>query len=263
MQGMNQKRGFRWWIIPILVVAAVVYVYSWNLTEINLPKFFSNMGNAGHILKGLINPDFSIAGETARDLLKTFLMALLATSFAIIFAIPVSFLGARNIMGKGIVGTLIYGFVRTILNIMRSVEPIIMAIIFGVWVGIGPFAGVLALMMHSIASLGKLYSEQIESIDPKPIEAIVAAGGSKFQQIRYAVIPQIIPPFIAFTIYRWDINIRMSIIIGMVGGGGIGQPLFQYTGLMLWRKAGMVLWMVVALVWIMDYASSKLRERIV
>ncbi|MCL4256038.1 MAG: ABC transporter permease subunit, partial [Anaerolineae bacterium] len=111
--------------------------------------------------------------------------------------------GAR---GNFPLGTVIYNTTRTILNTLRSIEPLIMGLVFVVWVGIGPFAGVLALALHSVASLGKLYSEQIESIDAGPIEALQSTGANRLQTIMYAVVPQIIPPYIAFTMYRWDIN---------------------------------------------------------
>src|SRR5690606_22395767 len=107
---------------------------------------------------------------------------------------------------------------RTFFNLTRSVEPLILATIFAIWVGFGPFAGVLALTISTIANLGKLYSEAAESIDPGPIEAITATGGTRLQVIWYAVVPQIVPPYISFTVYHWDINVRMSTIIGFVGG---------------------------------------------
>ncbi len=121
----------------------------------------------------------------------------------------------------------IYMIVRTLLNIVRSIESLIIAIVFVVIVGLGPFAGVLALAVHSVAALAKLYSEVIEGIDPGPIEAIRATGANWVQVVRYAVIPQIVPPFTAFTIYRWDINVRSATIIGFVGGGGIGFLLIE------------------------------------
>ena len=123
--------------------------------------------------------------------------------------------------------------------------------------------GVLALGLHSIASLGKLYSEQIESIDPGPIEAITATGASPLQVVRYAVVPQIVPPFIAFTIYRWDINVRMSTVIGMVGGGGVGFLLIQYINLLQWRQAATAVWGITIVVAAMDYFSAKVREKVV
>lgn len=264
-QGIKRPKRFyqKWWVFPILLAVLAIYILAWNLTEIDLVKFFTNMPKAKRIVWGLLRPNLEIFSTTLIDVLKTLLMALMATTMAIFIAVPISFLGARNLISGHPVGTVIYYVVRTILNILRSIEPLIMAIIFAVWVGIGPFAGVLALAIHSIASLGKLYSEQIENIDPGPIEAVTATGASRFQVIVYGVIPQIVPPYLSFTIYRWDINVRMSIIIGAVGGGGVGQPLFQYIGLLKWRSAGMVLWLVVALVWLMDFASAKLREKIV
>jgi len=147
--------------------------------------------------------------------------------------------------------------------VFRSIEPLIWAMIGVAWVGLGPFAGVIALTVHSIAALGKLYSEAIESIDTGPIEAIQATGATWMQTIIYAVIPQIIPPFLSFTIYRWDINVRMSTIIGAVGGGGIGFLLFQWIRLTDWSNAGIAVWMIAITVMIMDYASAELRERLI
>jgi len=196
-------------------------------------------------------------------ILETIFLALMATTIAVIFAIPVSFLAARNLMIGNPVTMVIYYAVRTVLNIQRSIEPLIMAIIFVVWVGLGPFAGVLALAVHSIAALGKLYSEAVESIDPGPIEAIVSTGANRLQTIVYAVIPQIIPPYIAFTIYRWDINVRMSTVIGFVGGGGIGYLLQQWIRLLKYEEAGAAVWAIALVVAIMDYASAKVREKIV
>jgi len=160
-------------------------------------------------------------------------------------------------------GMAVYNTSRTILNALRSIEPLIMGIVFVIWVGIGPFAGVLALTLHSIASLGKLYSEQVESIDPGPLEAIQATGANRLQTIIYGVVPQIVPPYIAFTMYRWDINVRMSTIIGFVGGGGIGFLLKQQIDLVRYKQAGVAMLAIAVVVSILDYASATLRERIV
>lgn len=160
------------------------------------------------------------------------------------------------------VGKLIYGVVRFVLNATRSIEPFVWALIFVTWFRLGPFPGTVALLVHSVAALGKLYSEQIESIDPGPLEAIRATGANELQTVVYAVIPQIIPPFISFTIYRWDINVRMSTIIGLVGGGGIGQMLFQYQNLGQWRKTSVAVILIVAVVMTLDNISAKIRERI-
>lgn len=177
---------------------------------------------------------------------------------AVIGAVAGALAGTR---GNFPIGTVLYSTTRTVLNALRSIEPLIMGLVFVIWVGIGPFAGVLALTLHSIASLGKLYSEQIESIDTGPIEALQSTGANRLQTIMYAVVPQIIPPYIAFTMYRWDINVRMSTIIGFVGGGGIGFLLQQQINLLRYRDAGVAVLAIAIVVSILDYASAAIRER--
>ncbi len=160
-------------------------------------------------------------------------------------------------------GMVVYSITRTILNALRSVEALVMAIVFVIAVGIGPFAGMMALGLHTIVSLAKLYSEQVESIMPGPLEAITATGANRLQTIIYAVIPQIIPPYISYTMYRWDINVRMSTIIGFVGGGGIGFLLQQNINLLNYRAASTQMIAIAIVVSIMDYISSQLRERVI
>ena len=161
------------------------------------------------------------------------------------------------------IGYIVYSLVRGFFNLFRSIETLIWVLVFAVWIGYGnPFAGVMALVVHSIAALGKLYSEQVESIDSGPIEAILATGGSRLQIIRYAVIPQVIPSFLAFSLYRWDINVRMATIIALVGGGGIGDLLFYYRNQGDWSQVGAVAIAMIAVVWTLDYISGRVRERI-
>ena len=145
-------------------------------------------------------------------------------------------------------------------KIMRSMEPIIWAIIFSVWVGIGPFAGMLALVVHTVASLTKQYSEQIEDVNSGPIEAISATGASRIQVLWFAIVPQCVIPFLSFTIYRWDINVRMATIIGFVGGGGIGTLLTQYQGVAKYNEVGTLVILITAVVWILDVVSARVRE---
>ena len=161
------------------------------------------------------------------------------------------------------IGMVGYSIMRTILNAIRSVEPLVMVIVFVVWVGIGPFAGALALALHTIAALAKLYSEQVESIASGPLEAIQATGANRLQTIIYAVVPQIIPPYISFTMYRWDINVRMSTIIGFAGGGGIGFLLQQNINLLDYRAASVQMLAIAVVVASMDYISSEVRNRFV
>jgi phosphonate transport system permease protein len=206
---------------------------------------------------------FSDVSKTVFNLsLVTLLMALLATSLGSLLAIPLSFFAARNIMGESAFGrTVYYGF-RTAFNLFRSVEPMILVLICAAWVGAGPFAGVLALALNNIPNLGKLFSETIEEIDTGPVEAITATGANRLQTLIYAIVPQLTPKFLAFILYQWDINIRMSTVIGFVGGGGIGQQFRLWVGLNQYAAAGTATWAIVIMVWSMDYLSARAREQL-
>lgn len=161
------------------------------------------------------------------------------------------------------IGLVVYYISRTIFNSLRSIEPLVMVIVFVVWVGLGPFAGALALAVHTVAALAKLYSEQVESISEGPIEAVKATGATRLQTVVYAVAPQIVPPYIAFTLYRWDINVRMSTIIGFAGGGGIGFVLQQNIRLLNYSAASVNMLAIAIVVASMDYLSSSIRQRVV
>jgi phosphonate transport system permease protein len=195
------------------------------------------------------------------NIIVTVFMALLATTAGTIVAAPISFLAARNIMGRNWLGTTVYTIVRAILNITRSYESLVLATVFALWVGFGAFAGVLALTVVTIASLGKLFSEAVESIDAGPIEAVSATGANPVEVVRFAVVPQIIPDFISFIIYHWDINVRISTILGFVGGGGIGFYLSQRINVLEYQKAGTAIWAIVIVVWAMDFLSAEVRKR--
>jgi phosphonate transport system permease protein len=194
---------------------------------------------------------------------ETILLAMMGTIFGIVISVPLSFFGAANLMLGTPLGRVAYVVTRTLFNLGRSIEMLILAVIMVVVVGIGPFAGVMAIVLHSIGAMGKLYSEAIESIDPGPIEAITATGASRFQAVLFGVIPQVVPQFLAFTMYRWDINVRMSTVIGLVGGGGIGFLLTQYMQLLQWSQAATALWLIAIVVIAMDYASAAIRARLV
>ncbi|MBA2450144.1 MAG: phosphonate ABC transporter, permease protein PhnE [Chloroflexi bacterium] len=198
-----------------------------------------------------------------QKMIETIFLALMGTTFALIVSIPLSFLGARNLMQGSRVGWALYYATRTLFNVLRSIETLILAVIMAVVVGLGPFAGVMAIVIHSIGAMGKLYSESIESIDPGPIEAITATGANRFQVVLFGVIPQVVPQFLSFTMYRWDINVRLSTVIGLVGGGGIGFLLIQYINLLQWNQAGAALWLIGITVIVMDQASAIIRARLV
>jgi len=209
-----------------------------------------------------------VASQTLKDVLDamfvTIFMALIATTIGTIFAVPLSFLAASNITRKGWIGTAVYYIVRAFLNIIRSYEPLVLATIFAMIVGFGsPFAGVIALSITTAASLGKMFSESVEGIDSGPIEAVTATGANKLQVVMYAVVPQIIPDFLSFTIYHWDINVRISTIIGFVGGGGIGYFLSQRINTLQYSQAGTALLAIILVVWALDFLSSEIRKQLV
>ena len=250
------------WGIALALIIAGTLAAGIFLTEINLVSFFTKAGKSGLVWRRLFSPDWNELGSGLGLLIETIFMALMATLFAIAVSVPLSFLAARN-LARGIVRRSIYTVLRIVLSVIRSIEPIVWAIVFVVIVTPrrAAFAGVLALWIHSIADLTKLYSERLESIDPGPVEAVTATGASRLQVILYGIVPQIVNPYISFTLYRWDINVRMATIIGVVGGGGIGQMLYQYTRLWYWERASVLILLIIATVWIMDYTSSKLRAR--
>jgi phosphonate transport system permease protein len=249
---------FGWFLFNITFIAG------WIVTKLSVVDLFSYEGIEGarRIFGSLFQPEFGIFDDALFAIIETIYIALLATLISIPPTLILSFFTARNLMKENRLSFAVYYILRIILNFIRSIEPLIWAIIFSVWVGIGPYAGMIALLVHTIASNAKLYSEAIENIEEGPVEAISATGANKMQVVWYAVVPQIVLPFLSFTIYRWDINVRMATIIGLVGGGGIGTMLMQYQGLARWHEVGLIVLMIAFVVWVMDYISAKIREAI-
>ncbi|WP_206611177.1 phosphonate ABC transporter, permease protein PhnE [Halobacteriovorax sp. HLS] len=246
------------------VILIVTFISGLHISQVSIREFLSESGlhGARRIFTALFRPNFAIIEDALFAAVETIYMAFIATAVALPVAFLLAFFAARNLMKNSKFTLAIYSVVRFFLNVSRSIEPLVWAIIFSVWVGIGPFAGMLALSLHSISSLSKLYSEQIENISNGPIEAMTATGAHPIQVIWYGVVPQIVLPYLSFTIYRWDINVRMATVIGLVGGGGIGTMLMQYQGLAKWNEVGLLVIIIAAIVWIMDYLSSKIREAI-
>ncbi|MFN8422090.1 MAG: phosphonate ABC transporter, permease protein PhnE [Anaerolineae bacterium] len=212
---------------------------------------------------GPLTPSASLR-ITLSKMVLTILMALMATTFGALLAMPLSFLAARNIMGSGGIGRTAYGATRFFLSAVRAIEPALLVQVFAAWVGVGkPFPGVLALIGVTLANLGKLFSEALEDIDAGPLEAMRAAGANRLQVLRYGVVPQVVPAWLAFGFYHWDINVRLSTIVGLVGGGGIGYYLSQWMNTTQWRKASVALLGIVVVVTTMDTLSARLRERLV
>lgn len=258
--GMKKVKSL--WKYEAAFAILLSIVMAWVIVELKPLAFFTQASNTTSILKGIFNPNPAELVPMLAALVETIYLALLATVLAIPFAFLLSFFAAKNLMFGSVPGKIAYFAIRTLSTIFRSIEAIVWAIIFVVWVGIGPFAGMLALWIHSIAALIKLYSEQIENIDPGPVEAIKATGASTLQIWRYAVAPQILAPYLAFTIYRWDINVRMATIVGFVGGGGIGLALYQQQQMLSWRNVGLIMWLIALVVWIMDMFSGYIREKL-
>jgi phosphonate ABC transporter permease subunit PhnE len=234
----------------------IMAILSWVGAIIAFVVSFSMLNVGRALIEGTLPPD--VPAFTLLNLTISQYVAQAMLIGAVLGGVAGALAGTRVNFP---IGDVLYNVTRTILNALRSIEPLIMGIVFVIWVGIGPFAGVLALALHSIASLGKLYSEQIESIDSGPIEAVQSTGANRLQMIMYSVVPQIIPSYIAFTMYRWDINVRMSTIIGFVGGGGIGFLLQQQINLLRYREAGVAVLAIAIVVSILDYASAAIRER--
>lgn len=254
------KTFWGWQLLITFVVTCIAGAYQ---TDFSIYELTDEAGFAGarRLFAGLAQPNFEVLPLAIIKIIETIFIAFMATAIAIPVAFLMSFVCAKNIMTHPLAFAA-YGILRTILNVTRSVEPLIWAIIFSVWVGIGPFAGMLALMLHSVASLAKQYSELVESVSEGPIEGIRSTGAGSIQTIWFAIVPQVMLPYIAFTIYRWDINVRMATIIGLVGGGGIGTMLIKYQGQAMWAEVGCIILVIAVIVWLMDTASAYIREAI-
>jgi len=247
--------------IAVSVAALLITTFAVTIEGGTWERFLKNPSKAGRIFGALLNPTFQFWKDAVFKLFETIYMAIMATLIGVLVAAPLSFFAARNLT-RTPVAKLFYMLIRGVLSFFRSIEPIVWAIVFLVWVGPArnPFAGFLALLIHSIADLTKLYAERIESIETGPVEAITATGGNWLSVLRYAVVPQIINPYISFTLYRWDINIRMSTIVGLVGGGGIGQLLLMLLQAQRFSDAAICVYLIALLVWGIDTLSSKLRQ---
>lgn len=249
------------WGWQTMITFAITFVIAIVVTKFSIVELLNEDGFAGaqRLFSGMANPNLDLLPSAILNVIETIFMAFLAMCLATPIAFILSFLCAKNIM-KHPVAFAVYTVLRILLNVTRSVEAMIWAIIFSVWVGIGPFAGMLALMIHSIASLAKQYSEMVETVNDGPIEGIMSTGANKLQVIWFAIVPQVILPYISFTVYRWDINVRMATIIGLVGGGGIGTMLIKYFGQAMWPEVGCIILVIAVVVWLMDTSSAYIRE---
>ena len=252
------------WGVQMLVVVAITTIVGIKTTEIDIIKLLEadRFHHAMRLFGELFTPDWSILPKAIVKVVETIYIAFIATVIAVPIAFVLSFMMARNIMGGTKLGFATYAGLRTIFNVSRSIEPVLWAIIFSIWASFGPFAGMLALLVHSVASLAKQYSEIVEGIEDGPVEGIESTGASRLQVIWFAVVPQVVLPYISYTVYRWDTNVRMAKILGLVGGGGIGAMLMEYFGQAMWPQVGCIIFVIAAVVWIMDAFSSHIRAAI-
>nr|WP_166241480.1 phosphonate ABC transporter, permease protein PhnE [Paenibacillus turpanensis] len=249
----------RFWLVGLIILA----IYLWSFTGLEFTGIKETSGEISlAILRGLIHPDWHyVPGEEGLlvGLYETLAIAILGTFISAVLAVPFAFWAAANMSKRRQVS----GSGKFVLSFIRTFPEIIMAIMFIKAVGPGPFAGVLALGLHSIGMLGKLYSEGIENLDMGPSEALTACGANRIQTIWFAVIPQVLPYFYSFTLYRFEINIRSASILGMVGAGGIGAPLHFALEARGWDRVGIILLGIIVLVTVIDMISGYIRKRIV
>ena len=204
-------------------------------------------------------PEWSYFPEALGSMLESIQIAWLGTIIGAILSLPLAFFGAKNITSS-----LVSNVIRQLLNAIRAIPEILVAVvIFIPMVGLGAYPGMLAIGVHSVGTLGKLSAEAIEGIDPGPVEAARAAGGRPLQIQRWGVLPQVLPEIVAFWLYRFEINIRASAILGAVGAGGVGEALVQSLVFRRYDRAGMVIIVVIVVTILIDTASGWLRRRII
>lgn len=198
-------------------------------------------------------------GKWMNNLLSTLLMAYLATVLGTVIGGGLSFLAARNLVKHYAT----YWITRRVLEIARTVPDIVWALLFVLAFGIGPLPGVLAITMHTVGAQGKLFAEVNENASALPIEGIRAAGGNWLQEIRFGVLPQVLPNFMSYTFWRVELNVRSATIVGFVGAGGIGHDLFTSIQLLYFADAGAILLIVIATIMAIDMVSEKYRHRLI
>jgi phosphonate transport system permease protein len=242
------------------LVLVVVAVYGWFLTatDVSLPRLVRGIPWMADFIRRMVPPDLSVLGSALAGALQTLQIAVVGTTVAALLALPLGFLSARNVAPVSI-----FYPARSLLNLFRSVDTMVYALFFVAAVGLGPFPGVLAVVTYTTMTLAKLYSEAIEGIDPGPAEAIAATGASRLQVLRFGILPQVLPLFASYVLYRLESNIRAATILGFVGAGGIGFYIQTYLRMINYPAASAVVLVLVLMVMSVDFASSRLRARIV
>ena len=243
------------WHLGFILLFAVIMAWAWRKSEINPWALMSNAQNSAIYLKDFIRPDFSHWRQYVDSMMVTLAMALWGSLLAVIAAVPLGLMAASNISPFWL-----RQIVRRFLDALRSINEMIFAIAFMVAVGLGPFAGMLALFVHTAGVLGKLFSEVVESIDPKPVEGIRAVGANRLQEIIFGVIPQVLPMWISYSLYRFESNVRSATVVGIVGAGGIGYELYELFRTYEFGQVSCMLIIILVTVSIIDIASAQIRK---
>jgi phosphonate transport system permease protein len=219
---------------------------------------FSDAGNMASFAKDFFPPDFSEWRMYVGEMAVTIQLAVWGTFLAVIFSIPLGILSSDNI-----VPWWVYQPVRRLMDGCRAINEMVFAMLFVVAVGLGPFAGVLALFVHTTGTLSKLFSEAVEAIDPQPVEGIRATGAVGVEEVMFGVIPQVLPLWISYALYRFESNIRSATVVGMVGAGGIGVILWELIRGFYFAKTAAVMCIIILVVVAFDLLSQFLRKRFV
>ncbi|WP_454655216.1 phosphonate ABC transporter, permease protein PhnE [Bosea beijingensis] len=248
--------------IGTIVALAGFFVYGLTTLETSLWKIIAGFGNLGTFVMLMLPPDpgsFARAVIFVKALFETIAIAFLGTVLAAILALPLGFIAARNVVANRIVHFL----ARRSLDTVRGVDALIWALIWVNVVGLGPFAGMLAIMTSDLGAFGKLYSEAIEAADRKPVEGVSSVGGGKAHEIRFGLLPQVLPVIASQVLYFIESNTRSSTIIGIVGAGGIGLYLAETIRTLEWQQVSFLILLVLAAVSAIDFLSGKLRFAII
>ena len=252
----NQRPGRSLPELFLWAGALLFLVWAWRGAEIRPLALVGGIGNAWKYAQEFFPPDFRDWRIYLAETIVTVHIAAWGTLLAVVCAVPCGLLSAENIAPAWVRLPM-----RRFLDACRAINEMVFAMLFIVVVGLGPFAGVLALWVHTTGSLGKLFAEAVEASDPRPVEGIRATGATALEEILYGVLPQVMPLWISYALYRLEANIRSASVVGMVGAGGIGVVLYELIRGFQYAQACAVLILIVVLVSVTDWASSALRRR--
>jgi phosphonate transport system permease protein len=250
-----RARGAR---TAIAVAALALFVHAWRTTGVSISTLVHGYHGMADILSRSWPPKANVLRDSVHGAIETFEMALIGTTGAVLLSIVAAPLGARNTTPHPAV----YGAIRTLFAITRAVPDLIFALIFVTAVGLGPFAGVLALIVHSLGMLGKLYAEAIEEIDPGPLDGLRVSGATRTQIFLHGVIPAVAPQLVGLSLYRFDVNFRSSLVLGFVGAGGIGFLVYNSMQLFQYREVTTELGVTLVFVLLVEWLSAATRRRL-